>query len=1102
MNFALNHAARMRTLLIGWSLLATAAPGYAESPDPASLMRPLAQWQFDETADDVCHDRGDGELHGRYFAGAKRFAHATSGRESIVEFGPELTQARIEIAVNGAAQQTLQKLLAGSFSWEAWILDAAPAPDGRTNYAILYYADHRGFVANSTWFYRARQNGGYYFRMTDAQSRQAGIEIAPLTKTGAGDGQWHHYVISVDRSAENSDQWGIRAFRDGELVAEQPLRSDLGPIEHDGPLVLGNDHRAASPWRGAIDDLALFNVALDLQEVRRRYKATKADDESLKASQLALLTQREEFFENKIRPLFLESCVGCHTGDEFGESPLAFTSRAALLRGAEFGPAITPGKASESLLIQAVQWNHKALKMPPDESDRLTKRQIEDLRRWIDDGAFWPQSEEMPDDAANSETIEEQVESDHWAFQPRLHPTASKIDQPEWNEHEIDRFVFAKLQEQDISPNDLADKRTLIRRVTFDLTGLPPTPEEIDAFLNDRSTDAFAKVVDRLLASPRYGERWGRHWLDLARYADTQGDVGDFPIPTAYLYRDWVIDALNADMPYDRFIQAQLAGDLLAYEAPQQEDAAGLMAATGFIALSRRFGNTKFEDKHLMIEDTLDTLGRSVLGITLRCARCHDHRFDPLLQSDYYGLYGMFESTRYPTMGASNEKSPSALTPVVPDHEQQALLDEHFETIERYSYQINNRGRAWLKPTLQEFKDVSNQLKADDLSAEQRAQLSDRREKALSAYDGKFRELMLHGLDWINREKNRLADNPPAQAIFAVSEAEPHDAKIHLRGNPENLGRVVPRRFPLILSQGELPQRQGSGRLELARWITAPDHPLTARVIVNRVWRHYMGRGLVASTSNFGVRGAKPSHPELLDYLANTFVEEDGWSLKALHRRILLSRTYRLSAHATTESLRQDPDNVYLGRFSRRRLEAEAIRDAMLSISGNLDLSRSGEHPFPHWKKRSFSLNNPFKAEFPSNRRTIYLMTQRLFRQPFFSLFDGPDRNQSTEERTVSALPTQVLYLLNSPFVQQQAKAFADRVIAESEEDAAAVKLAYELAYGRAPTSVEQQAILEAKASLTLQIDDADAKPAEVRRVVWTAVAKSLFASNEFMHVE
>ncbi|MDF1745326.1 MAG: DUF1549 domain-containing protein, partial [Gimesia sp.] len=364
-----------------------------------------------------------------------------------------------------------------------------------------------------------------------------------------------------------------------------------------------------------------------------------------------------EFFELHIRPVLIEKCADCHTGEKDAESTLAVHSRSALIKGGDYGRTIIPGKPQQSLLYQAIQRTHKELKMPPDVDEKLSTETIQHFKRWIEWGAPWPEEKTKPLTKSQPKKAQEKktqsLTTSHWCFLPRQPVTPPEVNMPEWSQSPIDRFIYARLQKKKLTPTSLASRRTLIRRATFDLTGLPPTPQEVKEFLNDSENDlhAFAKVVDHLLASPAYGERWGRHWLDVARYADTQGDVGDFPIPGAYLYRNWVIDALNANLPYDKFLQAQLAGDILANQEDDPERARQLKIATGFIALSRRFGNTRFEDQHLTIDDTIDTIGRGIMGVTLKCARCHDHKFDPMLATDYYGLYGIFESTLYPTMG-------------------------------------------------------------------------------------------------------------------------------------------------------------------------------------------------------------------------------------------------------------------------------------------------------------------------------------------------------------------------------------------------------------------------------------------------------------------
>ena len=797
-----------------------------------------------------------------------------------------------------------------------------------------------------------------------------------------------------------------------------------------------------------------------------------------------------EFFEVHVRPLLVEKCGDCHAGTADAESALAFESRQDLLKGGDFGPAVLPGRAEDSLLIQSVKRIHKELRMPPDDGDALSRDEVEILTRWINDGAVWgAESPASRPSGAQTDSDGLLLHSEHWSLQPVKTVEPPQVEDERWARSTLDRFVEAARRNAGLAATKRAGRRALIRRASFDLTGLPPEPDDVAAFLDDEAADdvAFARVVDRLLASRHYGERQGRLWLDVARYADTQGDVGDFPIPDAWRYRNWVIDSLNKDLPFDQFLQAQIAGDVLAEEEPNEQKARGLVVATGFVSLSRRFGNTKKDDIHLTIEDTLDTIGRGVLGMTLRCARCHDHKFDPVLMTDYYGLYGIFESTVYPWMGASNQKSPSALAPALPSADARKQADDYWNLISRYEYQINNHFRPWLKPTLDEFKKVTKKLadlkKGDGTEAEKGdtdeiAKLTKRREELLARHDGKFRELMLHNLNWVKKEKSRLAENPTVEFVFAVTEGKPADARMHRRGNPKRKGTSTPRRFLQVIDGADVPEiNRGSGRLELARWLTRPDHPLTPRVIVNRIWQQHFGRGLVATPDDFGSQGMTPSHPELLDWLAATFVA-DGWSLKELHRRIMLSETYALSSDVEPDSnsATADPDNVYLWKHPRRRLDAESIRDAMLAVSGTLDRTQGKEHPFKPWHASRYSLNGPFHEDFPTNRRSVYLMTQRLFRHPFLGLFDGPDRNSSTSQRTSTNVPGQALYLMNSPFVKEQAQAFARRLEADiptnstasasastetSAVDAQRIERAYQLAFNRTPTPDEQQSLLQ-----------------------------------------
>lgn len=833
-------------------------------------------------------------------------------------------------------------------------------------------------------------------------------------------------------------------------------------------------------------------VSFSLTDTLRAVEPAKPD-----ASQL-------EFFEQHIRPVLIEKCADCHTGDADAESPLAVHSRAALIKGGDYGPAILPGNAQQSLLFQSIQRTHKALKMPPDSDEKLHPETIAHFKHWIDGGAPWPAEKSKPV-TTSQKTKPQQLTTSHWCFLPRKEITPPTISNPHWSESPVDRFVYARLQKESLKPVDLASRRTLIRRATFDLTGLPPTPEQVKEFQNDPAADltAFAKVVDRLLASPAYGERWGRHWLDVARYADTQGDVGDFPIPGAYLYRNWVIDALNADLPYDQFLKAQLAGDILAEREADPEQVRQLKIATGFIALSRRFGNTRYEDQNLTIDDTIDTVGRGIMGVTLKCARCHDHKFDPMLATDYYGLYGIFESTLYPSMGASNQPSPAQLVSAEHDPDSQQRIDEYWDLLSYYQHQIRNHFRPWLKPTLEEYKEVTVKIKAAKKNGDPINKLEQRRQKLLGSHKGKFRELMLHGLPWLKSEKARMVKEPPTEMLYAVIDGKPHHSRLHRRGNPENPGDIVPRQFINVISHSK-PEidKTESGREELADWLTAPAHPLTARVIVNRIWYHHFGQGLVKTVDNFGVLGDTPSHPQLLDYLANELIKQQ-WSLKALHRQIMLSRAYRLDSRDITENINHDPDNVLLWKYSRRRLDAESIRDALLFVSGELDREQGGPHPFTPWHKKGYSLNRPFHEDFPTKKRSVYLMTQRLYKHPFLGRFNGPETNETSGLRDSSHLPTQALYLMNAPLLPELAEAFGKRILQSAATEEEQIIQAYQLAFCRNPTAAElpeaTQFLKYYREKLKTERSDKDT---DTSQTAWAGLAKVLLTSNEFFFID
>lgn len=1226
-------------------------------------------------------------------------------------------------------------------------------------------------------------------------------------------------------------------------------------------------------------------------------------------------------FETKIRPVLLRTCFQCH-GEVKAGGGLRIDSREALMRGGESGPAIIPGNAAESLVFKAIKRDDSVSVMPPDKKQTLRADQIAAFEAWINSGAVWPE---------NSARFQA---TRHWAFEPVRSVDPPDVKDRSWAKNGIDYFIRAKQEVASASPAPIADKRTLIRRATFDLTGLPPTPDEIDAFERDDSPQAFATVVDRLLQSPAYGERWGRHWLDVVRYADTAGETADYPVPLAWRYRNYVIEAFNANKPYDEFLREQVAGDVLAGQGPS-ELYAERATATGYLAISRRFGFDSENYHHLTIQDTIDTLGQSVLGLSLGCARCHDHKFDPVSMQDYYALYGIFDSSRYAFPGSEQKQRVRSMMPLLPPSESQpkwrefdgrvALLADSLEkqkqpvptailrslndldgdfelqaiasggsngvlvppwlyegtiaitnaaqspfknlyprgkvgvslpprgskyriaqaiyprrtsdtstqlhlnldfrvgasdsgqqgahrfrmgsfpdssafellissdavslrqsgavdlliplkpnewhnlqltldlkqrtiagsigapgrvaeiaarpclaswtgaielvTLDSFAengaelpaieydnlgvqeapiapvsielppltnngldvvalnteldelvgfdgdFEFQNRSAAPIAPwgpgpnsvvaiveTAQSpfqnrfakgelgihmpnrgeydgFGRTVANVKADadgrvyvgfdfrcasrvagglgswryyfghgpgnsaavelyfngesffrrsgdardavspltigewyqvqlvlDLKAKSYAgTLSSR--SARVDFDGQFatgwdgtldytfidsyghlggvrpsldadnfaisstplasldaapiesansagecrrtrvvalrRQLasVAANMDLAKNELNNLLAEGPVPLSYGMAEGTPHNARIHHRGEPDQLGAEVPRGFIKFLGGGPVQYPEaGSGRLELARWLTDPANPLTARVMVNRIWQYHFGRGLVKTPNDFGVRGLSPTHPELLDYLATQFVQ-NGWSMKALHRLIMLSATYQQASQidsAESPSTMDRPD-LYT-HFVRRRLNAEEIRDAILAVSGELDRSPGQAHPFPTPIGWGFSQHAPFSAVYDHNKRSVYLMTQRLKRHPFLALFDGADPNATTADRLGTTVPTQALYFLNDPFVHAKAEKCAARLRASATTEVQQVELISRLALGRMPTDIER-----AEASQFLQAYRDELTAARQDHIDERAIAafvRTLFGSNEFLHVD
>ena len=1235
-----------------------------------------------------------------------------------------------------------------------------------------------------------------------------------------------------------------------------------------------------------------------------------------------------DHFEAKIRPLLVSKCIECHGGKK-AEAGLTLNSIETILAGGDSGPALQRGNARESLIVQAVRRSGD-LEMPPDEA--LSEQEIEALVKWIEAGADWPSGQVI---AGNGPQLRSGPVTDEerqfWSLQPIIDHAPPIIPEhaaefQNWTRNAIDKFIVARLAVAELTPRSPAPKHVLLRRATFDLTGLPPTPEDIESFLSDRSPDAFEKVVDRLLDSRAYGERWGRHWLDVVRYADTAGETGDYPTPLSYKYRNWVINAFQADLPYDQFVREQIAGDILGEQLISKNginDATlakynDMMLATGFIAISRRFGFDVENYHHLTIQDTIDTVGQAFLGLTLGCARCHDHKYDPVTTEDYYAWYGIFESTKYSFPGSEQKQRPYDTFPSVPpvladelqaefdkklaaiDGEIKQLQTEHAELQKRLQAQFGREGFTgfetqafgsamtsdWgtlgnisiVKSAQSRFRNVfprgskgialpggetnhafGRELKSshtevltpklyynidfqvgDDVAGatgthrlylgrdagnspavemavgrnqflvkngnryEPVLQLQtdewynvqvalDLRKKTFEGFVGNgvtsarietrkftdgwdgiinrtfvdrygagsgplpnasfdnlsvktqpFRHLtssddtdddteaigvawqeyiedqrltfaaknrdnhsgfhVWHGnplpvvginvsdellkvpgtipagktsvhpgekegvgivwrspvsgkirvtgsvmdaqdcgdsIEWaidhlcrtglipmgkganepagsqpfvdtrgeplefavqqgdfvrlailpktnygcdltnidltidlvddarrwvladdmadeptsgnphrdsfgneetwyftkvtpdrgrsaVQSQKTAKASLPisletlsslskrltalqsqhagmrtdgPYDDVYGAMEGDsPADAQIRIRGNPKKLGNSVPRKNLEILGDDPLPSDSGSGRLAVANWLTRDSNPLLARVMVNRIWQLHFGRGLVGTENDFGTRGETPTHPELLDWLAARFMD-GGWSVKNLHRLIMHSATYQQSSDFERIGVTKDPESRLLWRFQRRRLSAEEIRDAMLFISGDLDLKMGGPHPFPKEETWGFSQHAPYYGLYDTNKRSVYLMQQRLKRHPFLSLFDAADPNVPTARRELTTVPTQTLFLMNSDFVHGRSEELAKHVLSQTDDDRSRVQTLFMQILGRRANPEELESARRFLAEYEKRSSAASEKKS-TEYAAWAALIRSLFVRNEFLFVD
>ncbi len=819
------------------------------------------------------------------------------------------------------------------------------------------------------------------------------------------------------------------------------------------------------------------------------------------------------FFEKNIRPLLIEHCYDCHSAGAGTKTKggLALDTRDGWRKGGDSGPALKPGKPEESLLYIAVTYKDADFQMP--EKYRLADSEIQTIRKWIEMGAPDPRDGTPAVMTADRSVI---TDSDRqfWSFvSPRMTTLPSVVDR-DWPDSEMDSFILSKLETKHLTPVADADRETLIRRATFDLIGLPPRPDEIQAFQDDQQDDrdAFAVLVDRLLASKEFGVRWGRHWMDIVRYAESVGRTRNYPFPFAWRYRDYVIDSFNSDKPYNQFIKEQIAGDLLPFDSVEEQNRNRI--ATGFLALGSQDLNERNLNQYLMnvADEQIDTTSRVFMALTTGCARCHDHKFDPIPTADYYALAGIFRSTDLKS-GYMNRQGGNK-GPFKPEHLVSLTLDEsEFRIAGQVEVEVpTKKMRGRLNRLKKELKAVQkrgvkkkrvprkkNTTKAEKNIVEPNADslrnagLS-RREKQ-KRISGLRRQIKKLERD-ISGQENAFA----VKGDFAMGVSErkkPIDCRINVRGDAANLGDRVPRGFLRVIhneNEVSIPPGQ-SGRLELAEWIASEDHALTARVMVNRIWHHLFGRGLVRTVDNFGSSGSVPTHPELLDHLAVKFME-DGWSVKGMIRRIMLSRAYRMSSEHQEKNYAVDPDNTLLWRMTMRRLEVEAIRDAILAVSGNLDLEPpENGSVVAGFKPGEIGRN---KGTLPDwiqmNHRSVYLPVVRNFLPDMFETFDFAEPSSVIGRRDVTTVSTQALFMLNSAFILEAARNTAKRVMTSGTLSAPEkVDWLYLRALGRHSSKAETQRVLT-------YIDMA----ASGKNVVdaWAGFCQTLFASAEFRYLQ
>lgn len=786
------------------------------------------------------------------------------------------------------------------------------------------------------------------------------------------------------------------------------------------------------------DTIICLLVLSHLAVFGRSYAAEPVDDKGL------------EFFEAKIRPVLVQHCYKCHsTSGKKSEGGLLLDSRDAIRKGGDRGPAIVPGDTDKSILLDAILHTDADLKMPP-KKDRLPKEVLNDFTAWVRMGAPDPREAAT---AGQSAPVDIATGRKFWSLQKPVAQVAPEVKNGMWPKQKLDYFILAKLEATGLSPSKDAEPMTLLRRLHFDLTGLPPTPAAAKDFLAAIESDgidaALAREVDKLLATPQFGEHWGRHWLDVARFAESSGKEANMAFPYAWRYRDYVIDAVNADIPFDRFITEQIAGDLLPFE--NDTERARLLIATGFLALGPKNLDEADAQQFVadVIDEQIDTVTRAVLGNSVACARCHDHKFDPFTMHDYYALKGIFSSTRtyFGTYVTPTNRLGGDPLPLPRD-----------ANLPVFHPGVSPQHVANLKKQLADLKRESAEGMAAIMKA---ARAGEDTEKVFTLRDA-LRIFWSTGgiegqLEKVDDEGKPL---PLAMGVLEADKIGP--ARMLDRGDIKKPGDRIPRALPAVFTNAEsfpIGARQ-SGRLELAQFLTHADQPLTTRVMTNRVWRHLFGAGLVRTVDNFGMSGERPSHPELLDELAVQF-QGNGWSLKKLVREVVLSRTYRQSSQYDSAAFQKDPENRLLWRMSKRRLTAEEIRDAMLVVGGELKTDRPaaslvgkeiGDGPIS-----LIGLNPKLPKDLDGMRhRSVYLPVIRDRLPDVLELFDFAEPSLVTGDRETTNVPVQALYLMNSDFVTARARGLAHRVKQEVTEEAKQPARVFQLCFGRSPDEVEE----------------------------------------------